>query len=315
MRLRAPSQDVFVLFNPRVTSENEPVASLTFSTSLPQIAQRLCAVFPLDKIHLAQGNLDWQAKLLEKCTGHVFVPRATSYDAHVGEESLIVSSLELLTLRAELEELTRNNGDLKREKQRLEKGVVDLEARLEEGKAKTKRLRASKPPGVKPTDASVVLSRGPHFTQPSRSTGKRRDFDSEDEMDPNMILALQLQATFDSENDFLLQQKLNLMQTAQRQYHCGVCLDDFPEDDVVRIDVCGHEICRDCARGHVSAKIEEHRFPVLCPVCMADHKNQNPASESRDCPLFPLTDIHHAQPYRVRWCSCLASPKNSGRPG
>lgn len=269
----------------------------------------------MDKLHLLQGNLDWQAKLLEKCTGHVFVPRAASYDAHVGEESLIVSSLTLLMLRAELEELTRNNGSLKRDRKRLEKSVVDLEARLEEEKTKTKRPQASKPSGVKTTnDASVALSRGPR--QSSRSTGKRRDFfDCEDEMDPNMKLALQLQATFDSENDFLLQQKHDLMQTVQRQYHCGVCLDDFPEDDVVRIDACGHEICRDCARGHVCTKIGEHRFPVLCPVCMADHKNQKPGSESRDCPLLAPTDIHRAQPYRVRWCSCLASPRNSGRPG
>ncbi|KAF8427626.1 hypothetical protein L210DRAFT_3565071 [Boletus edulis BED1] len=46
LRLRAPTQDVFVLFNPRVSSEDEQVASLTFCISLQEIAQRLCDVFP-----------------------------------------------------------------------------------------------------------------------------------------------------------------------------------------------------------------------------------------------------------------------------
>ncbi|KAH0831405.1 hypothetical protein J3R83DRAFT_14074 [Lanmaoa asiatica] len=280
LRLRTPAQDLFVLFNPRVTTESEQVASLTFSTSLPQIVQQLCDAFSLDKIHVAQGNLDRQAKPLKKCAGHVFVPRAASHDPCAGEESLIVSSLTLLTLRAELEELSRDNGHLKKEKQRLERSVVDLEAQLEEENTKTRRAQSFKPSVVKTTHrASVVPNRGPRLTQSSRSTGKRVDpLDSDDEMDPSVEFALQLQATFDSENEFLLRQKYELMQIAQRQYHCGVCLDDFPEDDVVRIDACGHEICRDCARGHVGTKIEEHRFPVLCPVCMADHGNQNPGT-------------------------------------
>lgn len=255
---------------------------MTFSTSLAQIVQQLCDIFPLDKTHLDQGNpIDWQAGLAEKYAGHVFVPRATSHDSCIGEESLLVSSLTLLALRAELEELTRDNGDLKKEKRRLERSVVDLEAHLEEEKIKTKRAQPSKPSAVKPTyGTSVALRRGPQLIRSSRSAGERQDiFNSNDEMDPSMMYALQLQASFDSENESLLKQKHELMQTAQRQYHCGICLDDFPEDDAVHIDACGHEICRDCVRGHVCAKIEEHRFPVLCPVCMADHRNQNPGSE------------------------------------
>lgn len=268
-------------------------------------------MFHLGKPPLA---LDRQAKLLQKYTGHVFVPRATSHDACTGEECLLVSSLTLLTLRAELEELTHDNGNLKKEKQLLERSVADLEAKLEEEKTKTKRAQSFKSSVARSTRGTFgARSRGP---QPSRSVGVRENtFDSDDEMDPSMMIALQLQATFDSENDLLLKQKHELMQTAQRQYHCGVCLDDFPEDDAVHIGACGHDICRDCARGHVCVKIEEHRFPVLCPVCMADHKNQNPGSESRDCLPVPLTRVHRTQPFRVRWCSCLASLRNNGRSG
>ncbi|KAF8425371.1 hypothetical protein L210DRAFT_1061169 [Boletus edulis BED1] len=147
LRLRAPTQDVFVLFNPRVSSEDEQVASLTFS------------------------NFDRQAQLLQKCTGHVFVPRATRHD---GEGSLIVSSLTLLALRAELEGLTRDNGGLKRERQRLEKSIVDLEAQLGE-RAKANRTQYSKPSAMKATrNASALPSRGVLLTKPSRSTTQHK---------------------------------------------------------------------------------------------------------------------------------------------
>ena len=262
------------------------MASLAFSTSVPQIAQRLCDIFPLDKVHLARTNLDRQANLLARCAGHMFAPRASFYDAPTGEESLMMSSLTLLSLKAELEELNRNNSSLKKEKQRLEKCIVDLSAQLQEEKANVQCTWSSKPSVVKALPrATVVSGRGPQ--QPSRSTHEREYLsDAEDEMDPNLQLALKLQATFDSENDLLLKQKHEIMQTAQLQYHCGVCLDDFPEDDAVHIDSCGHEICRDCARGHVCSKIEEHRFPVLCPVCMADQRNQDPGSKPRRLCIF-----------------------------
>lgn len=316
VRLQISPHEVFILFNPRAASEQERVASLTFSTTLPQIVERLRDIFPMEKIQLTPGNLDRQAKLLEKCAVHVFAPRATAQDSRTGEDCLVVSSLTLLSLKAELEELTRGNGALKREKQHLEKRVVDLGAQLEEEKAKTKRTQSFRPSGARTTTHRTSAFRGPQLSQSSHSTGKGKDFrDTEVDVDPSVRFALQLQASFDSENELLLKQKHELMQTAQRQYHCGVCLDDFPEDDAVRIDACGHEICRDCALGHVRSKIEEHRFPVLCPVCTADNQNQNPGSASRDCALESATYVYRAQSYRVPWCSCSASPRNSGRPG
>jgi hypothetical protein len=46
-------------------------------------------------------------------------------------------------------------------------------------------------------------------------------------------------------------------------------MDDTPEDSIARPEPCGHPFCRDCLRGHVSARLEEHRFPILCPTCTA----------------------------------------------
>jgi hypothetical protein len=113
----------------------------------------------------------------------------------------------------------------------------------------------------------------PERRRPWRASTSRR-------LDVDLEFARRLQATFNAEDTELQDQMEQLLRTAQRRYHCGICLDDFPEDDAVRIESCGHDICRDCVRGHVSTKIDERRFPVLCPVCMADHTNPNPGSMS-----------------------------------
>ncbi|KAG9307908.1 hypothetical protein JVU11DRAFT_12952 [Chiua virens] len=287
--LETSSEDFFVLFNPRETSEGKRDASLTISTSLPRIAKRAFDLFSF--VHQPpQGTLDY------KCAGHVFVPRASFHDPRAGAESLILSSLTLLSLREELEELTRDNEDLKGKRQGLERNILSLEVQLEEEKAKAKRAStwsswSSKPSKPKP---SVVLKQGFRSNHSSYFAGERDNpARSMDEIDPEMQFALQLQATFDAEHELLLKQKNDLIQTAQRQYHCGVCLDDFPEDDAVRISACGHEICRDCAQGHVCTKIEEHRFPVLCPVCMADHKNNNPGTITS--PIVQLLGVSEKQ--------------------
>lgn len=246
------------------------------------MAQQLYDIFPGDKVHPTGGNLDRQTGMLDKCTRHVFVPKAT-YDPSMAEDWLLGSSLTLLTLKAELEELTHSNDLLKEDRQRLKDTVIDLGAQLEREKTKTRRSQSSKLPATKTTSYSTPFFWGSQLARSFYPAREREGpVETEDEMDPSTQFALQLQATFDSENDFLLKQKRELMRTAQRQYHCGICLDDFPEDDAVRIDACRHEICRDCVRGHVYAKIEEHRFPVLCPVCTADPKNKRPGSKFHD---------------------------------
>jgi hypothetical protein len=61
--------------------------------------------------------------------------------------------------------------------------------------------------------------------------------------------------------------------SSSRNFSCAICMDEHPVDNTVELD-CNHPICRDCVRGHVCAKIEEHRFPVFCPVCMTEKNDQ-----------------------------------------
>ena len=61
-------------------------------------------------------------------------------------------------------------------------------------------------------------------------------------------------------------------------FKCGVCMDEKPMDDVTLLDPCGHQFCRGCVKGYVSAKLDDHSFPILCPVCMTDGGRANPGS-------------------------------------
>jgi len=46
-------------------------------------------------------------------------------------------------------------------------------------------------------------------------------------------------------------------------------MEKMPEDSVARPDPCRHPFCRECMREYVSSRLEEHRFPILCPTCTA----------------------------------------------
>ncbi|KAI0250869.1 hypothetical protein BJV78DRAFT_525543 [Lactifluus subvellereus] len=85
--------------------------------------------------------------------------------------------------------------------------------------------------------------------------------------DDDFSYALHLQNEFDAEDRVLTAQRTELAKSTQRLFKCGICMEDMPEDSIARPDPCGHPFCRDCLRGHVSARLEEHRLPILCPTC------------------------------------------------
>ncbi|KAH8986524.1 hypothetical protein EDB86DRAFT_2954517 [Lactarius hatsudake] len=116
----------------------------------------------------------------------------------------------------------------------------------------------------------TTLSR---YTTTSHSTSSRsagpRDTRGGQLPDDGLSYAKRLQNEFDSEDRALSAERIKLSKDVQQVFQCGICMDDLPEDSVARPDPCRHAFCRECMRGYVSNRLEEHRFPILCPICTA----------------------------------------------
>lgn len=91
--------------------------------------------------------------------------------------------------------------------------------------------------------------------------------------------AFELQQSFDAEDLQLRYQMQTLAASLPHNFSCLICMEDQPVDNSVDLK-CNHSICRTCIRGHICSKIEEHRFPVLCPVCMTEKNNRQPEAIS-----------------------------------
>ena len=116
----------------------------------------------------------------------------------------------------------------------------------------------------------------------------RKEFDAEDRRlhQDHARLARQLQNKFDVEDQQLRQEQEQLAHFIQATFQCNICLDELPEDDVAKIDGCIHMMCRTCLREFVSSKIQEHRYPIFCPVCTAEtDKKAEPSGAHSVCRL------------------------------
>ena len=126
---------------------------------------------------------------------------------------------------------------------------------------------STSPPTSTSTFASSSAGSGYDHTLGRHGNPPTPPVDRED----SLMSALRLQCEYDDEDRALSVQRTQLAKSAQRLFECGICMDEKPVDSIARIDSCGHTFCRECLCGHVSARIDEHRFPVLCPTCSANN--------------------------------------------
>jgi len=88
--------------------------------------------------------------------------------------------------------------------------------------------------------------------------------------DDDLSYAMRLQLEFALEDSALSAQRTELVESSQQLFTCDICMEEMPVDSIAHPDSCGHTFCRECLRGHVTARLDEHRFPILCPSCTAD---------------------------------------------
>lgn len=53
-------------------------------------------------------------------------------------------------------------------------------------------------------------------------------------------------------------------------FECGICGDRQDNSVKISLVVCGHTYCRDCVTSLVKAKIDDNRYPIVCPECLID---------------------------------------------
>ncbi|KAG2040575.1 hypothetical protein BDR03DRAFT_949223 [Suillus americanus] len=309
--------DVFVIFDSHPRPSYPAGSGLIFNTSIDQAVSRLATILPAtDSRLLSLSGLQWQAQLLNNISGHIFVSNGPPSDMRGMQHTVVESSLAVLRLRAEVAELTQKNERLAEEHATLEEEVQRLDDALSIEKKKvvslqesskivqksSERCFTSKPLPSQPSNGLAGSSRlAPlNFLHSSSSSDKitnndrGRDADAwsslydtvkEDlrhEWGPdslNSAAALELQQSFDVEDLQLRDQMQTLAASLPHIFSCVICMEEQPVDNSVDLQ-CDHSICRTCIRGHICSKIEEHRFPVLCPVCMTENNNRQPAAIS-----------------------------------
>jgi Ring finger domain len=293
---------------------------MTVSSSIEGTARRLTELLPT--VDLPESSLQWQAQLLSNYSGHVFVPHGVEMSTPTLWQAVLESSLAQLSMQAEIADLRSQNQFLKNEQQRLEGEIKDVEVRsrrqermiqqLESSTNSHKYVRPSTPPrhssssthhSFRPPSPKASTSTSRSFFSIPPSSGSRSDLahghigkrpTPPSDLDNGTILyAMRLQHEFDAEDSALSAQRIELARSAQRLFKCDICMEEIPEDSIARPDSCGHTFCRECLRGHVTARLDEHRFPILCPTCTAN-KGKGKGSVGGACRMCSLnvTSLH-----------------------
>ncbi|KAH9169622.1 hypothetical protein EDB89DRAFT_2098593 [Lactarius sanguifluus] len=293
LKLQLSTRNVFIIFDSHPRPSYPNGAGAIVSTSVEGTARRLTELLPT--VDLQDGILQWQAQLLSNCSGHVFVPHSLDTSAAALWQAVLESSLAQLSMQAEISDLRSQNDFQTSEQQRLESELKEVEERclpqatlltLPEFPSSSPTSRSFNPSSSKTSTSAVSrYTAGSHSTS-SRSAGPHDTrgsppaplFGSDDRLSYAKHLQgkfgedrapPRLQNEFDSEDRALSAERIKLSKNVQQVFQCGICMDDLPEDSVARPDPCRHAFCRECMRGYVSNRLEEHRFPILCPTCTA----------------------------------------------
>jgi Ring finger domain len=131
--------------------------------------------------------------------------------------------------------------------------------------------RAPTPPSDRDDSIFYAMRLQREFDNEDRAlSAQRAELATASNRDDSILYAMRLQHEFDNEDHALTAQRTELANSAQRLFECGVCLEEMPYDSVASPDPCGHTFCRECLRGYVTARLDERKFPILCPTCTAN---------------------------------------------
>jgi Ring finger domain len=280
---------------------------MTVSSSIEGTAQRLSELLPT--VDLSDSSLQWQALLLSNYSAHVFIPHGVKIFPPTLWQAVVESSVAQLSTRAEIADLRLQNRYLKTVQHSLESEIKEVEGRnrrqerliadlaqqVELSRRNHKHSRPSTPliEASPSTHRSVSPSSSKTATSPSADVMPGGYIDKPIPPNPpidhddDLLYAMGLQHEFEVEDNTLFSQRTELVGSSQPEFTCDICMEEMPVDSIACPDPCGHTFCRECLRGHVTARLDEHRFPILCPTCTAD-KDKGKGSVGGACRMCSL---------------------------
>jgi rubrerythrin len=262
MKLVIDSTDLFVIFDSHSRPRHPDGAVFILNTSLHRSASHLRRILPVDRRLLSEDDLQWQAQLLSNFSGHVFVSRGSDIIPPHLLQTMTEASLTILSMRAEMSDLKLKNAVLTSENDRLGAEILMTNESHAEGMKMT--LSSSRRYGLNSHTPRSTLSRTNTVAGPSQVSNRRN---------PTAHKQRESGKTNRHENRAQDQPARN---NKRHHFECRICMEQHLEDSVARIDSCGHVFCRECVRGYVGFKLDENRFPILCPVCMTDNEKGEP---------------------------------------
>lgn len=147
LKVATETKDVYVLFDSHPRHNHPDGAAFIFHPTLDAAATYLSELFKFDPRLLADSTLQWQAQLLANYCGHAFVIKSSLSDAANLLETILESSLAVLSLKAEVAELQRSNSLLQSQVENLS----EENSKLEDDLDTVRRTSARQPSQNKPS--------------------------------------------------------------------------------------------------------------------------------------------------------------------
>ncbi|KAI0035520.1 hypothetical protein K488DRAFT_43143 [Vararia minispora EC-137] len=282
------STHMFIIFDSHPRQRYPDGTGIIVTASIEVAAQELAELLPV--ISLAKSGLEWQAQLLSNYSGHIFVPQKIEDRRTYLTDVALESSLALLACQSKMATLISQNATLERENRLLEEHMETLQnevalqrsyalQHLQSTSTNTSHTNSRLP------DASLLTSQISIKTSKHAESKDSRNHNSDSRSSTVGLnsdtdgyrFALRQQQLYDTEDTMLRDQLHDLNRNPQQTFDCQICLDSYPEDVVLRVDYCRHEFCRHCMKEYIASKLQEHRFPIFCPICTTTDAKQRVA--------------------------------------
>ncbi|KZS89201.1 hypothetical protein SISNIDRAFT_527498, partial [Sistotremastrum niveocremeum HHB9708] len=72
---------------------------------------------------------------------------------------------------------------------------------------------------------------------------------------------------------------------------CTLCSDTHPSSNIITIPGCLHVLCKSCTKTYLISKLDEGRFPVICPICQVDDLYEQHCTSPLSPSFFELNEL------------------------